>query len=608
VFIHFNEKYSTALVQHLSFELHHHNIHIFPKQTAMQNIIKCLFLGLFLATTWWACKDSDLFDLPYANGNGSLSGQVVDEWFAPVRDALVTVGNASAYTDKNGVFRLNANSLPAENAVFHVEKLGYFEYSRAVPVNSTASSALTIQLIKFQSYFSFSSFSGAEITFDNKVTITFPNNAIANADGSRYDGSVKVVGHYLNPEYEYMALQMPGDLRAVDATGDEKLLATYGMFVVELYGTNNEKLNLLSGQEAEIKQKIPNSLSASAPAVIPLWYFDPSTALWIEDGTAERVGDQYVGKVSHFSWWNCDVPQNFIKLSGKVFIGNSEDPAANALVSIINLDNNTTGSAHIDAAGNFSGFVPKDANLRITINVMVGFCLQAIYTADIGPFGSDTQLPNIIIVPPVPDKVVTVKGKLVDCNQNPLVNGYAMISAVNYSTIAFPDINGDFNISLPVCSDTLQVVGFDDDNLKTSDGILVLSPSGVENVGVVVVCSENNEYFKINVDGVPYWMPTSWGGEYCGAAYNMTMINGEKNGKHIFMILKADGQTGTFKVNYLNGEQIGIMDDATPNLVSTITKYGQKGEYIEGVFSGTMKDSLGQTINIDGAYRAIRKQ
>ena len=63
-----------------------------------------------------------------------------------------------------------------------------------------------------------------------------------------------------------------------------------------------QKLNLKEGHTAEIVVQIDDSQLATAPNTITLWHFDEEKGYWKEDGVATKVGNKYVGEVSHFSW------------------------------------------------------------------------------------------------------------------------------------------------------------------------------------------------------------------------------------------------------------------------------------------------------------------
>ena len=72
---------------------------------------------------------------------------------------------------------------------------------------------------------------------------------------------------------------------------------------------------------------------STAPATIPLWSFNETTGIWQEEGSATKVRNAYVGNVSHFSWWNCDLqsPQAILKVNVKNAAG---IPTVNTVVAL----------------------------------------------------------------------------------------------------------------------------------------------------------------------------------------------------------------------------------------------------------------------------------
>ncbi|MEI2747339.1 MAG: hypothetical protein V9E88_01095 [Ferruginibacter sp.] len=93
------------------------------------------------------------------------------------------------------------------------------------------------------------------------------------------------------------------------------LLTSYAMMAVELESAAGEKLQLKEGSEATLVFAVPAVAQSSAPASIPLWYVDEKIGLWREEGTATKQGNQYTGKVKHFSFWNCDFSTTGVTLS-----------------------------------------------------------------------------------------------------------------------------------------------------------------------------------------------------------------------------------------------------------------------------------------------------
>ena len=87
------------------------------------------------------------------------------------------------------------------------------------------------------------------------------------------------------------------------------------MMAVELQGASGESLNIAEGSTATLTFPIPQEILGNAPAEIPLWSFNENLGLWVEESVASLQGSNYVGEVSHFSFWNCDAPFELVELS-----------------------------------------------------------------------------------------------------------------------------------------------------------------------------------------------------------------------------------------------------------------------------------------------------
>jgi len=101
---------------------------------------------------------------------------------------------------------------------------------------------------------------------------------------------------------------MQGDYSASNTTGDQRVMESYGAGTVELAG-GGHRYNLEPGATAEVVMPIEAKQLAAAgpiPPQIPLLSYDETAGIWRQEGTANRVGNAYVGKVKHFSAINMD--------------------------------------------------------------------------------------------------------------------------------------------------------------------------------------------------------------------------------------------------------------------------------------------------------------
>lgn len=163
----------------------------------------------------------------------------------------------------------------------------------------------------------------------------------------------------------------PGDMLAVRADDSPTSIASFGAMTVEFFDTDGTALQLAAGQTATIRIPVPAALQATAPATIPLWWFNTATGLWEEEGTATLAADSsyYEGNVSHFTTWNADIPITVAQVSGEVHYADGS-PAAGAVVRLTGVDYGYQRVAVLDANGRFS--LPARRGYSINVNVTYG--------------------------------------------------------------------------------------------------------------------------------------------------------------------------------------------------------------------------------------------
>jgi len=286
--------------------------------------IQFLILLLLVTLSTQSCrKDGDIFEITPPiptfgmNVQASVMGTVIGENGQPIIGAVVSLGNLIEYTDQYGVFQFKDQTLFSGGTYITVEKDGFFHGSRKFYPKGGSTSRINIELMNMVQVSNFISSVGQKVEFEN-VEVDFPENSIMREDGSSFDGNVNVYAKYLDPTLVKTLNQMPGDLTALNENGEQVSLTSYGMVTVELRDDSGSKLQVKTGSMAEIIMPVPTEILSSAPATIPLWHFDKSLGTWIEEGEANLVNGQYIGEVSHFSFWNCDIPSEFIHLSGTV--------------------------------------------------------------------------------------------------------------------------------------------------------------------------------------------------------------------------------------------------------------------------------------------------
>ena len=534
----------------------------------------------------------------------SVKGRVTDENGKPVNNASVVSGSSTTTTDLNGFFRFDNIQL-AKNAGFVlVEKTGYLKGCRTIFTNAGIINNIEIQLIPKMIRGNFSAGTGGNIVIQNGSSVSLPAGGVINvATNSAYSGTVNVIGAYLDPTDPKLSLIMPGNLVGLTTTNEQKILQTFGMMAVELEGSNGEKLNLASGKSATITMPIPGSLLASSPATIPLWYFDEPKGLWKEEGIATKQGTNYVGTVTHFSFWNCDVPNNFVTLTVKLKDQNSQ-PASTYRIELKNTQNNSTAYAITDSAGSASGAVPPNVSLEMKV---YNRCNTLVHTQTIGPFATNTDMGAITITIPAPASI-TVSGTVKNCSLSAVTSGYAdvMIDGSYHRTA----INsGNFSITIQRCSNatsTAQVIATDIQANQQSTSTSLNVTSGSYSTGDIIACGVSTaQYINYIIGGNPHNFLPPLDSFLTFRQSSNTNIQAFRSGvtdsityqytSFNFSGITAPGtytlNPGTFIVTKGISPAVGSWqyNDAGP-IVITITEFGNTGQYIAGSFNGSMRE------------------
>ena len=431
-------------------------------------------------------------------------------------------------------------------------------------------------------------------------------------NGNNYTGPVQVSMFHLTPTDENIDKLMPGMLYAQTATNQEAILETFGMLNVELRGSAGQKLNIKSGQTAEITIRIDDSQIATAPSSIPLWHFDQERGYWKEDGVATKVGNKYVGEVTHFSWWNCDAFSQMVTLTVTLLNGNG-NPISNAGVGLIANGTTYPAMGFTDSNGQVSGLIP--ANQTLTLNVYASYYTcganNIVYTTSIGPFSANTILPNITINNSSTTLSSNVNGTLVKCNNTNVTNGYVILNRYgNYSLSTVT--NGAFSFNEIYCpNDTaFTLKGFDVENLQQTDSINYNFTTPITNVGNLQACTAIDEFISYKIDNDPtvFILQNLNGGVNQGGIQSGFNVNGQGStgGIYIWGTTAVPGIYSTSQFS-IEGGGVGFISSTTTNTIQfNLSQFGAIGAYIDMTFSGTYQDSNGGNHTITGVVHVIR--
>lgn len=541
--------------------------------------------------------------VPVVNVESSVLGVVIDENKLPVEGATVSLGNVILGTNREGLFQIDEALMNAKGTLIKVEKVGYFTgYKKFLPELETLN-YLTIQLLPLDEIETVQSNAESIVNLAGGASVKFSPNSFAQINASQeevpYQGPVNVQAKWLNPLDPDLPLHLPGDLQGINEEEERVVLTTMGMIAVELLAIDGTTVQLKSGATAELRFPIVDEQALYAPDRIPLWYFDEVAGIWIEEGEAVKQGNQYIGTVSHFSFWNCDVPFPLVFMEGRL-VDKSQQPLANVLLTITN-PMGLSGYGFTNYDGMFGGYVPQDE----VLNLEILFECSYVFSMSIGPFATDINLGDIEIEGPNIESY-EIFGTVNDCDGEAVEHGVIELEYANEKVwYAFED--GSFSFTRNMCNvDYVVLTAYDNENFtKSFSSDFAVEP--IINAGVFSTCEDIQEQIRITANGEEYLiLGDLWASQQSTGDIETpyeTFISGSVPWENSTAIFSFTNFTpGPIPIEDVNMQYINLPYPSDEDGVYTlchlaegdcqleefiIYEYGEVGEKISGEFSGT---------------------
>ena len=256
---------------------------------------------------------------PPVAATGSVSGTVVvSNSGAALAGVAVTSAGRSASTAADGTYTLTG--VPTgDGEVITFELAGHAKGVLAVSVAASATTRANARLTPVGATQSFDAATATTVgVVGSPAQVSLPAAGLVTATGAAFTGMVTAEVTPINPAND--PANMPGNYTAMAAGSNApQPIESFGALNVTLKDGAGNALNLAAGKTATIRIPLATR-SASAPATIPLFYFNETTALWVQEGTATLAGtapnQYYEGTVSHFTYWNADQVTDTIRVIG----------------------------------------------------------------------------------------------------------------------------------------------------------------------------------------------------------------------------------------------------------------------------------------------------
>lgn len=326
---------------------------------------------------------------------GTVSG-VVSSGRAPLEGVTVSIGSQDTVTNQDGWFALT--DVPAQqDAVVEFVLADFMSAFRRVDVTTNQTSHLpNVSLIPTETVLLSAAAGGEAATGDGDGSATFPAGAFETAAGDPYDGNVEIEITAALPDDADFFEVFPGAFEGETAGGETVPFVSYGFMGVNPFTEGRgEPLQLADGVSAELSIRVSEETARAAPDTIPMWWFDEDRGVWVEEGRAIKVGNEFVTEVEHFTIWNWDLPVTEICMVSGQVQDQDGDPVPDARVFSQGVGCTFADETMTDAGGNFTIRSIKECSGEFW--AMKGTLASAPLGDDIG--AEDTQdLPEPLVL------------------------------------------------------------------------------------------------------------------------------------------------------------------------------------------------------------------
>ena len=553
---------------------------------------------LSFSTLLLSCK-KDLVD-PYESGGNtstivstkSVLIQTVDKSGNALSGVSVSLDGTTKVSDANGVVQFSAMSLPSENATIVSTKTGYFKNQSVISPTENDELSVVVTL-SLATTVSIDGSNGGRVDCENGGYIEFAPDGFLNIDGSVYSGSVNVAAMYIDPATTTNNKIIPNSFSGIDEKGESVFVENHGMMLVEITDNNGNELTVNPNNEAELHIPLTANDASNPESKLPLYYFHDGYGKWIEDGQVKLKDGEYVGKVSHFTFWMCPGVYDHYSLNGQFQCQGTN--YSGATVNVYNEWGYLLGSVTTNVAGGWSGSIPGTITHTLEVEDPCG---GVIYSETIGPFSAATNLGAIDLCSGSGVNYGVVSGTVVDCNNDPETEAYVRMQFDGWSRYMPANISGAFNQAVIFCdaSTDVKFMGINQGDL-TSSAEVTLPISNNMDFGALQVCDTPDEYCSFTLNGTDYYyVPNASTNFFCTLNHSnhlLSQINVGTSNPNLTRFSVKDFDPSIVGSHTIPGGPFTFSfetkaGEAGESLTFELTSIGTAvGEYIEGTIATT---------------------
>ena len=235
--------------------------------------------------------------------SATVTGLVIDTTGTAVAGVAVGAAGVSTATGADGRFSLSVP--PRASVVVSFSKAGYLDSAKVAAATAGTTAYVVAAVAPMAAPQPLDATNGGTVTGARGAALTAGPSAFVDPSGNVVTGTVEVSLTPLGPGHAGELAAYPGSLVATTDAGVPAILETFGVLDVTVT-QNGTALQVAPGQT--VTATIPVTPDPSLAMTQDLWRFDPSTATWDSEGTAQLAGSAYRAQLGHLSFHNIDEP------------------------------------------------------------------------------------------------------------------------------------------------------------------------------------------------------------------------------------------------------------------------------------------------------------
>lgn len=356
------------------------------------NIIISMVIFLVSISLFQYCSkdsgtDPDNGDNPPTSNYGLVLGKVLNSNGSGLGGVTVSASGRTTTTNDQGWFTLSDLSA-AERLQITFTLTNYVTVQKIAKVIVGESTYLNAVMVQRAATTPVTGSNGGQVNTGG-ASVTFPPGS--------FSGDGTVYANYFDPTSTTYNDVFPGTFEGIPSGQSSAIpIESFGFMDVELKNSSGSNISLTN--PATLTIPIPANMQATAPSTIPMWYYDTQAGYWKEEGTANRVGNNYVGTVTHFTSWNWDRYYDVSYLTGRVVDGDG-NPIAGVRVTADGVDYTGQSYRTTGSDGTFNIGVRYNSTVIVKANKGgITSSPRTVYTP--ATVGGSTDIGDIVLAPP----------------------------------------------------------------------------------------------------------------------------------------------------------------------------------------------------------------